>query len=343
MTQRLETEIVARNNASRVYNKVTGDTRRLRKEMNAAGLASKRFSQNLGGSTWKRQVQQAGMQVSDFSVQVAGGQSAILAFTQNAPQFLQNFGAIGGVIAAAVTILGTFAYAASRAGEAVLSFQEQVEVTTGAFDEFIARMKTVDSESYGFFERQRVSLEATSQAAKDLFSLEQIRAARELGSLVKSLGSSPTEGGLLGISLRSDERKLADFLGVAQEVEKIIAPGGELSGAIGTMVTNPDIVNFQSALNSAFDAENIDEMLVSMLSVQNTFDQVLGSTEALNTEQLTFRSQLAETILQLRIMGAAEAANLDTTAKTKAAYEEYYRTVQASAQFQENAQEHTEK
>jgi hypothetical protein len=55
----------------------------------------------------RRIIQGAGMQLSDFSVQVAGGQSAILALTQQLPQFVQQFGATGGVLAALITILGT--------------------------------------------------------------------------------------------------------------------------------------------------------------------------------------------------------------------------------------------
>lgn len=57
----------------------------------------------------RRAIQQFGMQLSDFSVQVAGGQSAILAFTQQVPQFIQGFGAMGGILAALITILGTVA------------------------------------------------------------------------------------------------------------------------------------------------------------------------------------------------------------------------------------------
>ncbi len=64
----------------------------------------------------RRIIQQAGMQMSDFAVQIGGGQDAILAFTQNAPQFIQNFGAIGGVAAALVTIFGTLTLVLVKTG-----------------------------------------------------------------------------------------------------------------------------------------------------------------------------------------------------------------------------------
>jgi len=64
----------------------------------------------------RRVIQQAGMQMSDFAVQVGGGQSAILALTQNLPQFVQGFGAVGGVMAALITIAGTLALVITKTG-----------------------------------------------------------------------------------------------------------------------------------------------------------------------------------------------------------------------------------
>jgi hypothetical protein len=48
--------------------------------------------------------QSAGYQVQDFAVQVGGGQSALLAFSQQAPQFLGSFGPAGAVAGAFVAI-----------------------------------------------------------------------------------------------------------------------------------------------------------------------------------------------------------------------------------------------
>ena len=111
--------------------------RNLQKTVDLGNVANLRFSQTLGGSSWRRQVQQAGMQVSDFAVQVAGGQSAILAFTQNAPQFVQNFGAIGGVLAAGITILGTLAFSYAKARKALKSFSEELEDAQDGVESYI--------------------------------------------------------------------------------------------------------------------------------------------------------------------------------------------------------------
>lgn len=82
----------------------------------------------------RRIIQQAGMQMSDFAVQVGGGQDAILAFTQNAPQFIQQFGAMGGALAAFVTIAGTLALVMVRTGTSI----SQITPLAGALeDEFV--------------------------------------------------------------------------------------------------------------------------------------------------------------------------------------------------------------
>lgn len=49
-------------------------------------------------------VQNAGYQIADFAVQVQGGTSALVAFGQQAPQFLGMFGAIGAALGAVVAV-----------------------------------------------------------------------------------------------------------------------------------------------------------------------------------------------------------------------------------------------
>lgn len=89
----------------------------------------------------RRLIQQFGMQVSDFSVQIAGGQSAILAFTQQVPQFVQGFGAVGGILAALITVFGTLALIIIKTGTSLSDLRpiagilrEEVEWLAMAFD-----------------------------------------------------------------------------------------------------------------------------------------------------------------------------------------------------------------
>jgi hypothetical protein len=68
---------------------------RVEQSSQAAGAAGSRFGQIMG---------QAGFQVQDFASQVAGGQSALLAFGQQASQLLGVFGTGGAIAGAALTV-----------------------------------------------------------------------------------------------------------------------------------------------------------------------------------------------------------------------------------------------
>lgn len=94
--------------------KVAGAFGKVRKEMTAMRRETRAMGAGIRNN--RRIIQQAGMQLSDFAVQVGGGQSAILAFTQNVPQFVQGFGAMGGVLAALITIMGTLALVMVKTG-----------------------------------------------------------------------------------------------------------------------------------------------------------------------------------------------------------------------------------
>jgi len=79
-------------------------------------------------------IQQAGFQVADFAVQVASGQGAMRAFTQQGSQLLGFFGPWGSVIGAGVAIVGAFATgliaskaAAEDAGKATDTYREAIE------------------------------------------------------------------------------------------------------------------------------------------------------------------------------------------------------------------------
>lgn len=67
----------------------------------------------------RRTIQQLGFQISDFAVQIGGGQSAMLAFVQQGGQMLQFFGAGGAAAAAFLTVFGTFAMIVLRSGVAL--------------------------------------------------------------------------------------------------------------------------------------------------------------------------------------------------------------------------------
>jgi hypothetical protein len=81
-----------------------GEMKRLTLAHNSIIPANGRWNRGLSDS--RRAIQQAGFQVNDFFLQVAGGQNIILAFSQQMGQLIQFFGTWGSVVGAAIAIGG---------------------------------------------------------------------------------------------------------------------------------------------------------------------------------------------------------------------------------------------
>jgi hypothetical protein len=87
-----------------------------------------------GMSENRRIVQQLGFQLTDFTTQVAGGQSALLAFIQQGGQVLQFFGATGAVLATLLTVFGTMGLVFLRSGQSLATLTPILGVL---HDEFV--------------------------------------------------------------------------------------------------------------------------------------------------------------------------------------------------------------
>ena len=90
-------------------------------------------SWNRGLNSNRRAVQQFGFQMTDFAVQVSGGQSAMLAFTQQGGQMLQFFGPFGAIAAAVLAVFGSLAIAFTRSGKALSDLTPLAGVTREGF------------------------------------------------------------------------------------------------------------------------------------------------------------------------------------------------------------------
>jgi len=96
-------------------------------------------SWNRGLNANRRAVQQLGFQVSDFAIQVSGGQSAMLAFVQQGGQILQFFGPLGATAAALLAIFGSMAIAFVKSGHAL----SELIPLTGVLEEDFRAIGTV--------------------------------------------------------------------------------------------------------------------------------------------------------------------------------------------------------
>ncbi len=90
-------------------------------------------SWNKGLSENRRAIQQLGFQMTDFSVQIAGGQNAMLAFIQQGGQMLQVFGPAGAILATLLTVFGTLALVIGKSGKSLSELTPIVGVLTDQF------------------------------------------------------------------------------------------------------------------------------------------------------------------------------------------------------------------
>lgn len=87
-------------------------------------------SWNAGLNSNRRAIQQLGFQVGDFATQIAGGQSAMLAFTQQGGQMLQFFGPFGAVMAALLAVFGSLTIALNRSGASLTALAPALMLTS---------------------------------------------------------------------------------------------------------------------------------------------------------------------------------------------------------------------
>ena len=102
------------NNGAPAFNSFNRGMRSIGKATQSTRVLSR--SMNAGLNANRRAVQQFGFQMTDFAIQIAGGQNAMLAFTQQGGQMLQFFGPVGAIMAALLSVFGSMFIAMTKTG-----------------------------------------------------------------------------------------------------------------------------------------------------------------------------------------------------------------------------------
>jgi len=205
LTTQIESVASAGQNASR---QVSNAAEKITTVKNSADVAAK------STGNFKSAFQQAGYQVQDFIVQVQGGQSALVAFSQQGSQLAGAFGpggaVIGAVIALSTVVAGTLVASLGNGKSAVDALKDAIETTdkvisisqngVGALSEKYAALARVNIQVATLM-RQQAEIEL--QAALGKVSTEVQKASKDFigfgDSLVSSLG-----GGYASVKLFND-------------------------------------------------------------------------------------------------------------------------------------------
>ena len=143
----------------------------------------------------QQNVRNASYQLTDFAVQVQGGQSAMLAFSQQAPQLLAGFGAIG----AAVGLIAALAPAAVQGILAITKDSKTLEESLKGAEEAFKNLKSsfdfTDRKSLDpLIEQYKTANEETKKLILSNLELNVAIAKVASNDLKVSLGNSIQEG-----------------------------------------------------------------------------------------------------------------------------------------------------
>lgn len=151
--------------------------------------------------------QQAGYQVQDFAVQVAGGQSALVALSQQGSQMAGFFGPTGAIIGAALSVgvlTAQLIKATSATQETTLKFKDQYE----ALQDLIKARRELDIFNRPGAEPNYLSFDVSTAEKSVDAAQKQLDAANAANELASRAGSTMGVGGwLLGKFISEDASK----------------------------------------------------------------------------------------------------------------------------------------
>lgn len=273
-TRAVERQILTQDAANDIMNDVRAKMESMGHIVNQNGEVMSRAD-----TQWQRWarggVQNAGYQVADFAVQIQGGTSALVAFGQQAPQFLGMFGAIGSTIGAVVAIAAAVANVFYLTSESAGTLKDSIQSLDQAARDYISSMNVLDdenlSEKFGDLEKKvrdvtRATLELDKAAAlaKLSESIRKIRSEFVDTSMIQNALAGVTAGmsrGLRSMDVIKENMRQENF--------------GELGLAIGYDVFQGYIDGLTERANSG-DVEGVAQMLSDMIGKATEGNALLG-------------------------------------------------------------------
>ncbi|WP_377758786.1 hypothetical protein [Paracoccus angustae] len=194
-----------------------------------------------GLNSYAHRVTQASFQVQDFAVQVASGQSAMMAFTQQFPQFAGSLGAsgklalYGSLMGTAVAVTAAIVPHLISAGDAGKSLDEVMDSLADSMDAYGDAIESANAplddliEKYG---RAAVSARALLEEQEEL---RRVQAMQDLNAGADRIAKE-VQGIFGGMTYRSASwtRELAEDLEITvDQMARLLQLNRELEGAQG--------------------------------------------------------------------------------------------------------------
>ncbi len=247
--------------------------------------------------------QNAGRQLQDVIVQVQGGTSAFTALSQQLPQFLDSFGAVGAVAGTLAAVAIPAAVVAFKAlhGETV-TLEDSLETLSDALKhvEAAARLDSLDAlvERYGRVDRAALSLVAT---LKEVAAQQAASAANEVVGTFREFTDAVERFG-------SDNRTISDWADRTRALRNEFALSADEADRL------------RNAMKDAQTAQGLDAQFNALVGILDTMRAIGGSNAEAAGRMSELRQQVAEaadpqTVAAL-LEGPAALVGLDDRERT---------------------------
>ena len=258
------------NQALASLKKVDVQTKQTQQAFSGVGKNTKQFNAAIQNSSY---------QIADFAVQVGGGVSALKAFSQQAPQLLSGFGAIGAAAGAAVAILAAGA-------NSLFNFGDAAEDASKSVDKFKNQLSALGAGNRGPVSELTKALEGASGAMLgfilNLNKLEQRSVAKALDEAQQSLNDYIVE------LTRYTDAANTSVLGVSAGIKRLKGDTAALEGIAEKLKVDASVASDILALIRAFEAGTLNaEQFAEALSDLAVAGKVDDETLSKLTELVT--------------------------------------------------------
>ena len=265
-----------------------------------AGAGANRMASNLTNASF---------QIQDFAVQVASGQSALMAFAQQFPQLAGSMGFAGkagfyGAVIGTAAAVGVALYTAlTDTSQAADAFKKQMDALEESVSSFRSAAELAASPLDKLYEKFGTASPVLQQALVDLANIEKVKAYDAINATAQSMASMV---GYMGQWNAAANEANQYFLGFEtnSEAARIAA------------------FNFHQEMMTLSTAADPLQKLQAAINLRDQLDAATGGYQNMNSAQRTMREGLSQMIVQLQTMtGVAiqvgkEAVRINTEFRT---------------------------
>jgi hypothetical protein len=249
--------------------------------------------------------QQVGYQVGDFAVQVQSGQSALVAFSQQATQLVgvlplmsdqlgMSVGKLVGlsaVLGIGIPVVTGLVNVLFKAQKQVKTFKEALDEATSSLDEYVNLAGAVDDTIADSFELATNGINATSEAYQDLIALAKIDAFNNIVGLNDSLIESA--------------RNVRYLSGDLEDVQLLLSATPE-EGTSGWFINAAaEAREFNKLLDDLDNADGLQNRFLAATALKESFISIVGTIDNQTEAQQEFTRSLSQTLYTMELMGAA--------------------------------------